>query len=147
MVELEYKVTIERPPQEVFAFLSDPANDPKWQVGTLETRQVSEGPVGVETAFRQVARSAGRRWEVTYTLTEYEPPVRSALEGRIGGVRFAGSYSLEPADSGTRLTVSGGMTASGPMRLALPLLAPVWKRDAKRSFPRLKAALETKGER
>ena len=147
MVELEYKVTIERPPAEVFAFLHDPANDPKWQVGTIETRQVSEGPVAVGTAFRQTARSAGRRWEVAYTLTEYDPPVRSALEGRIGGIRFRGGHELEPADGGTRLTVSGELAASGLMRLALPLLAPLWKRDAKRSFPRLKKALETKGER
>ena len=147
MVEVEYKVTVERPPPEVFAFLHDPANDPKWQVGTIETRQVSEGPVAVGTAFRQVCRSVGRRWEVAYTLTEYEPPARSALEGRIGGVRFRGGYTLEPADGGTRLTASGELTATGLMRLAFPLLAPAWKRDAKKSFPRLKRALETKGER
>jgi Polyketide cyclase / dehydrase and lipid transport len=46
----ENTVTIGRPIKEVLAFLSDFENVPKWNYAIVETRKVSEGPVGVGTS-------------------------------------------------------------------------------------------------
>ena len=46
-------VTIARPAGEVFAFLADFQNVPRWNYAIEQTRKLSPGPVGVGTAYRQ----------------------------------------------------------------------------------------------
>jgi uncharacterized membrane protein len=47
MLEFENTVYTDRPIGEVFAFLSDFENIPKWNYYVLEVRQRSESPIGV----------------------------------------------------------------------------------------------------
>ncbi len=54
MATFENTVRIRRPIEEVFGFLSQFENVPKWNYAIVETRMVSEGPVGVGTIYRQV---------------------------------------------------------------------------------------------
>ncbi len=56
-IRQEHNVVIERPIEEVFAFVTDPNNDPLWQSTSLETEQTSEGPVDVATTFRNTSSS------------------------------------------------------------------------------------------
>ena len=51
-IQQEHTVVIDRPIEEVFAFVTDPDNVSLWQSTSLETEQTSEGPVGVGTTFR-----------------------------------------------------------------------------------------------
>jgi uncharacterized protein YndB with AHSA1/START domain len=53
----ENTVMIGRPIEEVFAFFSDFENVPKWNYAIVETRKVSEGPVGVGPSTGRSARS------------------------------------------------------------------------------------------
>jgi uncharacterized protein YndB with AHSA1/START domain len=58
----ENTVTIRRPIEDVFAFLADFENIPKWNYAIVETHKVSEGVVGVGTIYQQV-RSVPSRSE------------------------------------------------------------------------------------
>lgn len=40
-------ITIRRPPAEVFAYLADFENVPAWNYAIVETRKLSQAPVGV----------------------------------------------------------------------------------------------------
>lgn len=51
MISFENRVTIHRPLEEVFAFVADFENVPKWNYYVQEVSKLSEGPVGVGTAF------------------------------------------------------------------------------------------------
>ena len=55
-------VIIRRQPSDVFAFLADPENIPKWNHAIAITRRITPGPVRVGTRFRQV-RTIPRRAE------------------------------------------------------------------------------------
>ena len=57
MLEFENTIPIERPIDEVFAFLSDFENIPKWNYYVLEVRQLSESPIGIGTTYHQVRKS------------------------------------------------------------------------------------------
>ena len=46
MIKVESSVMIDRPVQEVFAFVTDPSNKAKRQEGLIESRLESPGPVG-----------------------------------------------------------------------------------------------------
>jgi hypothetical protein len=57
MLEFENTIRIDRPVDEVFAFLSDFENIPKWNYYVLEVRQLSDNPVGVGTTYHQVRKT------------------------------------------------------------------------------------------
>ena len=54
MATFENTVMIARPIEDVFGFLSDLENIPKWNYAIVETRKVSKGPIGVGTTYQQV---------------------------------------------------------------------------------------------
>ena len=49
-IRIDHSVEINRPSGEVFAYVSDLNNDPKWQQGLDEAKFTSEGPVAVGAA-------------------------------------------------------------------------------------------------
>ena len=63
MFTAEADVTIHRPLEEVFAFVSTTSEIPKWQHGVVESRQTSEGPLGVGATGAIVRTSLGRKVE------------------------------------------------------------------------------------
>ena len=72
MAEFEASVVIDCPVEEVWKFISDWSNAPKWMPGALEVKQTSAGPLGVGTTLqsrwssRLMAHTASR-------VSEYEP--------------------------------------------------------------------------
>ena len=69
MLEFENTIPIYRLIDEVFAFLSDFENIPKWNYYVLEVRQLSEGPTGIGTTYHQVRKSD----EQDFRIIEFEP--------------------------------------------------------------------------
>jgi uncharacterized protein YndB with AHSA1/START domain len=63
MTRFQQSVVINRPPEQVFAFVSDLENDPQWTPGAV-MRRTSEGPLGVGTTFQQHDRFMGRRMDL-----------------------------------------------------------------------------------
>jgi uncharacterized membrane protein len=57
VLEFENTIPIERPIDEVFAFLSDFENIPKWNYYVLEVRQLSESPIGIGTTYHQLRKT------------------------------------------------------------------------------------------
>jgi uncharacterized membrane protein len=69
VLEFENTIRIDRPVDEVFAFLSDFENIPKWNYYVLEVRQLSESPRGVGPIYHQVRKTD----EQDFRIIEYEP--------------------------------------------------------------------------
>lgn len=112
-------VTIERPVHDVFAFVADPVNVPKWNYAIVETRKTSDGPVGVGTTYRQT-RSHPTKSEETIRITELVPERRFALRGDLGPFAGTLSYQFEDIGGGTRLTNTAHLEVRGVMKLASP---------------------------
>ena len=69
MLEFENTIRIDRPVDEVFAFLSDFENVPKWNYYVLEVRQLSDNPIGVGTTYHQIRKTD----QQDYRIIEFEP--------------------------------------------------------------------------
>ena len=69
MPEFENTIRIERPVDEVFAFLSDFENIPKWNYYVLEVRQLSANPIGVGTTYHQIRKTD----QQDFQIIEFEP--------------------------------------------------------------------------
>lgn len=69
MLEFENTVHIDRPIEEVFKFLADFENLPKWNYFVLKVAKTSAGPIGVGTTYHQVRKTD----EQSFGIIEFEP--------------------------------------------------------------------------
>lgn len=68
MIKFENTIRIDRPITEVFAFLSDLENIPKWNYYVLKVKKVSNGPVAIGTLYHQVRKTD----EQDFRITEFD---------------------------------------------------------------------------
>ncbi len=128
MPEAEHSVTVTRPIEEVFAFLADAENDPRWRSGVLDIARV-EGQ-GVGTRYRQgVKGPMGRRVAADFEITEYAPPRAIGFRATAGPVRPEGRYELEPAGTGTKVRFALECTPHGFARLMTPMVAKTMRSE------------------
>ena len=134
----EHDVEIERSPEDVYAFLADPSNLPRWQKEVIEVQPESE------TRFREVRTFVGRRVDSALEITVAEPGREFSLRSVSGPVRFSIRHLLEPAGVGrTRLRVLGEAESPGGLfKLGGRLLRRAAERRFQEDFARLKALLE-----
>lgn len=145
MVRVDYTVTIERPVEDVFAYLTDPEKLPEWQSTLVEIRKESEGPTAVGTRLTEVRRFLGRRMESTLEVTEYEQNRKWSLKTVSGPVPYTVDHTLEPSDGGTRLAWVGEGEPGGFFKFAEPIVARAAKRQFGSDFETLKDILEARG--
>jgi hypothetical protein len=144
MINVEESIIINRPVDEVFAFVADQTNGPKWQSGLLEVRRITEGPVGVGTKHRAVRKFMGRRLEATNEYMVYEPNKEVTFTGTAGSTEFQHSYLTETTTEGTKLTSRMEMRSKGLFGLAEPLIASSLRREFLASMGELKDLLENR---
>jgi carbon monoxide dehydrogenase subunit G len=144
MASFENTVIIHRPVKDVFAFLADFENVPKWNYAIVETTKVSPGPVGVGTTYHQT-RSAPSRSEEGFQVTVFEPASQLQIQGQIGPFQARITYLLEPTGSGTRLRNAVDLGSSGWSTLVAPLAASRVKRAVAANLDALKQLLEEGG--
>jgi uncharacterized protein YndB with AHSA1/START domain len=108
----ENTVMIGRPIEEVFGFLSDFENVPKWNYAISETRKASQGPVGVGTIYQQV-RSVPSRSEERFEVTAYNPPRQLEIRGQLGPFpsRLSMTWPRLPREPGSRTRSSSNSVA------------------------------------
>lgn len=100
-------VVIERPVEEVFAFLSDCENDPEWRPHVRSIRR--EGAYGKGAVYRQtVAGPAGQSITADFIVTEFEENHGFAFSVLSGPVRPHGVFSFAPVPEGTQVSLDLG---------------------------------------
>ena len=141
MATFENTVMIRRPIEEVFGFLSQFENVPKWNYAIVETRKVSEGPVGVRTIYHQV-RSVPTRSEERFEVTVYDPPRHLEIQGQLGPFPSRLSYALDALPEGTRVTNTVELELRGPGRLLGRVAVPRVRDAVGANLQKLKELLE-----
>jgi Polyketide cyclase / dehydrase and lipid transport len=142
MSKIERSVVIDRPIDEVFEFVHDTSKDALWQSTLVESHQLTDGEMGVGTKVREVRQFLGRRIEMDWEVTDYEPSTRSSIKTVSGPIPPTGSYLLEPVDGGTKLTAMGELDAHGFFKLAEPVFARITGRELEANLGHLKDLLE-----
>jgi uncharacterized protein YndB with AHSA1/START domain len=119
----EATVVIDRPIDEVFAFLADGENDPKFSPRVLEMTKTTDGPPGVGTRFASTVKDAGIKTKREFELTEFEAPtrIRWAEVSKNLVTATEGGYDLAQEGSGTRVTIHNVLEGHGPGKLIAPL--------------------------
>ena len=145
MIRIEHELVVERPLEDVFAYLSDPANVPEWQTGVVETTKEEEGGMRVGVRWREVRSFLGRRMEATLEAIAYEPGREFSLRAVSGPIPLQVRHLFDRADAGTRITVLAEGDPGRFARLGSRLIARAAERQLKDDLAELKRVLEERG--
>jgi uncharacterized protein YndB with AHSA1/START domain len=127
MAPLVSTIEIARPPDEVFAFVTDPSHFAEWQRDVVAV-EVLDG-----SRFTTTRRISGAERTMTQRITRNDPPHEWAAEGVDGPIRPHATVTVEPIDGGTRSRVTFGLDFVG-RGLGVPLL-PLVRRQAQKGAP------------
>lgn len=121
MVHVQRTFTVNRPRDEVVAYLADFANATEWDPGTVSCDPITPGPVKVGSQWRNVSSLAGSKTELTYTLTSWDPD-RVVLTGV--NKTATSVDDIRVADRGTtsEVTYEATVTFNGIAKVASPLM-------------------------
>jgi uncharacterized protein YndB with AHSA1/START domain len=144
---LHTEVTIDRPVEEVFSYISNPRNEAHWLSSVSQTSNVSDGPTHPGTTYETLSHFLGRRMEFNVEVVEFEPPKQYGYRATHGALHIHRRIHLEPVDGGaTRLTMD--LEAEGHhnvLRLAEDVMLRAGQRQGQSGLENLKDILETHG--
>src|SRR3954470_14956126 len=115
---------VDRPIEEVFRFLADGENDPKFSPRVQEIHKATDGPPGLGTVYASTVKDAGLKTKREYEITEFVAPNRIRWAERSKNLVTVptGGYDLEPEGADrTRLSMWNELEGHGPGKLVAPL--------------------------
>ena len=133
----ELTVEIARTPEEVFDYLVDVSNLPRWQSGVHSARREGD-------RIHESRHLLGRELSTTLAIDQEERPRVFAIRALDSPVPFSVRHELEPNGAGgTRLSVVGEGDAGMLPGFAAGIMARRAEKQFRKDFERLKRLLET----
>lgn len=147
MIDRSDSITINRPVEEVFAYVTDTTNDPAWHTDILEVRKTSEGPVGMGTKWHLGFKPFMGVSEGTAEVVAFEPNRKEVQQAVAGPMQTTLTSLFEPADGGTKFTRRVQIKMSGWMRLMQPLMRMMVPKSNAGFVANLRRVLEQESRR
>lgn len=142
MINLDLGTLIDRPVQDVFAFIANPANMSKWNSAVVNMEQITPGAVGMGTKFRTVGEILGRRIEGEMQVIAFEPDSRYGFQMNAGPLQVNVTLTFKTVGTGTKLSLNAQGNPGGVFKLAEGVLVGRVKSMMEENLARLKSVLE-----
>ncbi|ASS74192.1 hypothetical protein CIG75_03790 [Tumebacillus algifaecis] len=139
-------LSIDRPLEEVFAYISNPANMGTWVSGVTDPVAITSGPPQEGMEFATKYHYNGVH-EITYIVTDFERPYRYGIKATSGPFPFESLIVLEADGNGTRITNTiyagaDGWITSIMFKTMGPILRKMMTKRQDKELIVLKALLE-----
>ena len=144
-MRIEESVEINRPVEEVYAYVANPENLPEWAGTAIETRKDTPGPLLKGSTFTVVGKFLGRRFETPFEVTAHEFPRRHSHKSTGGPFPMEWTLTFEEVAGGTRYTQVADGEPGGFFGLVGPLLERLGRRQLKTDLENLKDLMEARG--
>ena len=143
MVDVTVSGTIKAAPEDVFRFLADLENWPRWQ-SDMKSTELAEGQRGeVGATYRYLSRAMGMTFDSTIRLTRIDAPREVAFEGDwTRMIKPNGRYLVEPAPEGSRVTLNPRPEVRGIGRIMEPVIAFMGRRLNREHLEALRRVFE-----
>jgi uncharacterized protein YndB with AHSA1/START domain len=142
MAHINGEIIIKRPVEEVFDFVADERNEPRYNPRMLRAEKLSSGPVGLGSRFRAVMRSWPRPTTMTTEFRVYQRPRRLASTTRLSTMDIEGTLSFDPVPAGTRMALAWEMQPRGLLKLMSPMMTRMGRHLEQSIWTSLKRCLE-----
>ena len=145
MIRCEVRFEIARRPAEVFAFVDDVHNAPRWLSRCTGLQQTSAPPKGVGTTLRYFYKDpGGHTGEMAGVVTDYERDKRLAMRMTDRTLRVGIFFRFASKGSGTEIDHTVEITPrTFLMRLMSPMIRGATQKQITRDTAKLKELLES----
>jgi carbon monoxide dehydrogenase subunit G len=140
MIRYQETVVSPRPPEDVFAYVSDFTTVVEWDPGIASSER-SSGEGGVGTTYDVVATFRGREVPMTYEVVEYREPSQIVLRGTGSSVEALDTIDFSADGAGTRLVYTAEFRMKGLLRFAEPFMRGMFDSLGKKAIGGLRSAL------
>lgn len=145
MAHIEGEIIISRPVGEVFDFVADECNEPRYNPRMIHVEKTSAGPIGLGARFSASTKAiGGRTTDMTIEFTEFDRPVRLASLTQLSSMDIRGTLTFQPVNGATLMRWAWDLEPRGLMKLAAfrPLLTAMGRRQENEIWSSLKLTLE-----
>jgi uncharacterized protein YndB with AHSA1/START domain len=140
--ETTAEITIDRPIEEVFAYIADNEKDPQWCVPVVETTRIAGDVPGVGARYTFASRVGLIKVRGEFETTGFEAPEAIRWAGESAIVTFSGQYRLTSTASGTHLVERTAFEPKGWLKLLQATMRPTYTTTYQTQLQRLKQLLE-----
>ncbi|MBI3163845.1 MAG: SRPBCC family protein [Chloroflexi bacterium] len=142
-MKLEKSIHINCTPEKAFAFATDFANAPKWMVGFIEAKILTEGAPRMGTQYMFASKFIGQKMEMKSEITAWDPPTRYDYKSIDVPVSMNGGFSFVAEDGGTLVTMHAEGEFGGLFKLAEGVMKNQMDKQMEDTIQGLKKALES----
>ena len=136
-------IEVDRPPAEVFAYVTDPTRFAEWQKDIVSVKLADGRPPAVGSRFTTIRRIGGGERAMTQEITEITYPRSWAARGVDGPVRPDATVTVEPLAGGTRSRITIGLDFRGYGfgEMIVPIVRRMAAKGGQASYDNLKELL------
>ena len=143
MISTEASESIARPAADIFGFIADVRNDPRWHRDVLEARLIEGTTVDKGSTFEIKTKPFMGISGGTVTVSEYDPPSRIVFDVRMGKLKPTTTFTVVPDGRGCRVTRRIDMEPQGLMRVMAPFMGGMMRKRNAGFLANLKRVLES----
>ncbi|MCA1840792.1 MAG: SRPBCC family protein [Actinomycetota bacterium] len=145
MVRVEVSTDINKPVHEVFTYVRDEDNVPKWDQDLLAVKRTTEGEFGVGTSFHLDIKPFMGQTEGTGEVIGYDPDKKIEFQFKMGKLQPHVWHLFEASGPGTRFTRVVEIEPPGIMKLMSPMMKAQIRKQNVAYLARLKSLVESQG--
>jgi len=143
MINVQANAIINRPVEEVFAFVANFENHPKWEMNFQKVKLLPVAPTGVGTTYQCDLKLPGQSASSKFEITEYVPNQKIAFEGEAAGpAKPNSSFLFESVPGSTKITLVPQPEFRGFFKLLEPMMAGYIRKQNEEHVGNLKRLLE-----
>jgi uncharacterized protein YndB with AHSA1/START domain len=139
------EIVINRPIDEVFDFVADERNEPKYNPQMTLAEMVTPGPIGVGSKFHAVMTGA-RAADMTIEYTEFDRPRRLGSTTHMSAMDINGTLLFESQGQSTKMKWLWDIEPRGFIKLLGPIVRRMGERQELANWTGLKKVMEAQSQ-
>lgn len=124
-VQLRRTVSVDKPLDQVFEYLSDFTTTTEWDPATVQTVRL-DGDGGRGTTYRNTSKFLGREAELDYQVVELDRDEMIRLRGENKTLVAVDTMTFRRVGDRTEVTYTAEFSLKGIAKLLSPLLRPAF---------------------
>jgi len=143
MLSTEASQDIARTPEDVFNFVADVRNDPKWHTDVIEATLAQGDGKTVGSMYEIKVKPQMGMTGGTVNVASYDAPRRIVFDVDMGKMKPTTTFTVQAEGTGARISRKVEVEPTGMMKLMAPLMSGMFRKRNEKFLGNLKRVMES----